>query len=107
MTTTLRDLLHSMNVLGQAGDIFVEGMDAVPVVPPIKFNPVGRLEFGRALQAKVEVDYRDDHFCGCYVCRDDRGLDEEAWILLTWLAGYNDDSHRVEKWFGGDDAQMI
>lgn len=38
MRTTLKDLIHAINVLGDDRDVFVDGQDAIAVCPPVRFT---------------------------------------------------------------------
>lgn len=105
MTTTLKDLLHAINITGDDRDVFVDGIDTIAVCPPVKFTPEGLLHFQKALEAKVEVEYGDDSHWGTYVS-DDESVDEQAWNLLASLAGYCSES-KFSKWFEGDSATII
>lgn len=106
MTTTLKDLLHAINITGDDRDVFVDGIDTIAVCPPVKFTPEGLQHFQKALEAKVEVEYRDDDHWGTYVSDADESVDEQAWNLLASLAGYCSES-KFSKWFEGDSATII
>lgn len=106
MTTTLQDLLHAINILGDDRDVFVDGQNAIAVCPPVKFTPEGMKHFRKALDATVEVEYKDDSHRDTYVSDDEDGINEEAWSLLTSLAGYCSESE-FNKWFEGDTAKII
>lgn len=97
MKTTLEDLLHAINVLGNDTDVFVDGHDAIAVCPPIKITPVGRKHFEQALTAEVEEGD---------VVDDDDKINDMAYDLLVSLAGYcyNDN---FEEWFCGKTAIEI
>lgn len=106
MTTTLKDLLHAINILGDDRDVTVDGIDAIAVCPPVKFTPEGLKHFRKALDATVEVEYKNDCHCDTYVSDADERVDEQAWNLLASLAGYCSES-KFSKWFEGDSAEMI
>lgn len=106
MTTTLKDLLHAINIFGDDRDVLVDGQDVIAICPPIKFTPEGLKHFRKALNASVEVEYQDDLHRDTYVSDDDEGVNEEVWNLLTSLAGYCPGC-RFDKWFEGDTAKMI
>ena len=106
MTTTLKDLLHAINILGDDRDVLVDGQDVIAVCPPIKFTPEGLEYFRKALNASVEVEYQDDLYRDTYVSDDEEGVNEEAWNLLASLAGHCL-SCRFYKWFEGDTAKMV
>ena len=106
MTTTLKDLLHAINILGEDRDVTVDGIDAIAVCPPVRFTPEGLKHFRKALGATVEVEYKNDCHCDTYVSDDDEDVNNEAWNLLTSLAGYCSES-KFNNWFEGDTAKMI
>lgn len=106
MKTTLRDLLHAINVLGDDRDVLVDGIDAIAVCPPVKITPAGLEYFKKALNAAVEVEYKNDEHRATYVSNSDEEIDAAAWGLLTSLAGYCADIY-FKKWFEGADAQII
>lgn len=106
MKTTLRDLLHAINVLGDDRDVLVDGIDAIAVCPPVKITAAGLEYFQKALNAVVEVEYKNDCHRATYVSNPDEEVDAAAWGLLTSLAGYCAD-HYFTKWFEGADAQII
>lgn len=106
MRTTLKDLLHAINILGDDRDIFVDGQDAIAVCPPIRFTHEGQNHFRIALEATVEVEYKNDSHLSTYVSDDEENVNEEAWILLASLAGFCSES-KFNKWFEGDTAELI
>lgn len=106
MNTTLKDLLHAINILGEDRDVVVDGQDVIAVCPPVKFTPEGLKHFHKALKATVEVEYKDDCHRDTYVSDEEEGVNEEAWNLLVSLAGYCDDS-KFQIWFEGEAAKMI
>lgn len=106
MKTTLRDLLHAINILGDDRDVVVDGIDIIAVCPPVKFTPQGLEHFQKALDANVEVEYKDDSHWGTYVSDTDEQIDEQAWNLLSSLAGYCAES-KFNKWFDGNTAVII
>lgn len=106
MKATLKDLLHAINILGDDRDVRVDGIDTIAVCPPVRFTPEGQKHFQKALNATVEVEYRNDYHLYTYVGDDDEDVDEEAWDLLTSLAGYCAHS-KYNKWFEGKDAEII
>lgn len=97
MRTDLKDLLHSINVLGEDTDVFVDGHSSIAVCPPVKLTEEGRKHFQQALTAGVEDGE---------VMDDDEAVNDMAWELLTTLAGfcYNDN---WDAWFGGETATEI
>lgn len=105
MQTTLKDLLHAINILGDDRDVFVDGIDAIAVCPPVKLTTAGLKHFKKALAATVEVEYKDDSHRDTYIS-DDEDVNEEAWELLTALAGYCSVDN-FNKWFEADTAKMI
>lgn len=104
--TTLRDLLHAINILGGDRDICVDGIDSIAVCPPIMMTPEGREYFAEALNAGVEVLYRYNEHYDTYVSSADEKTNEKAWELLASLAGYCPAS-KFPKWFEGETAEMI
>lgn len=106
MTTTLKDYLRAINIIGEDHDVYVDGIDAIAVCPPVKFTPKGLEHFKKALDAKVEVEYKDGSHCGTYVGDDDEQINEQVWTLLSSLAGYCAGS-KFEIWFEGDSAEII
>lgn len=106
MRTTLKDLLHAINILGDDHDVFVDSQDAIAVCPPVKFTDEGLKHFKKALGSTVEVEYKNDCHCNTYVSDDEEDANEEAWNLLASLAGYCADS-KFQIWFEGDAAKMI
>lgn len=107
MKTTLKDLLHAINILGDDRDVTVDGVDTIAVCPPVKITPEGQKHFQEALEATVRVDYKDDSHWGTYVSNDDEELDQKAWELLASLAGLYCDEDEYNKWFEADNAEMI
>ena len=106
MKTTLKDLLHAINILGDDRDVYVDGQDAIAVCPPIKITTEGLKHFQKAIEATVEVEYKNDCHYSTYVSEDDEKVNEEAWNLLASLAGYCAES-KFDKWFEGDTATLI
>ncbi len=106
MDTTLKDLLHAINILGEDRDVTVDGQDVIAVVPPVKFTPEGLKHFRKALDANVEVEYKNDCHRDTYVSDEEEDVNEEAWNLLASLAGYCADN-KFQIWFEGETAKMI
>lgn len=106
MKTTLRDLLHAINILGDDRDVYVDGIDGIAVCPPVELTPAGSKHFKKALDATVEVEYKDDCHRDTYVSDDEEDVNEKAWELLTSLAGYCSEDD-FNKWVEGDTAKMI
>lgn len=106
MNTTLKDLLHAINILGEDRDVTVDGQDVIAVCPPVKFTPEGLKHFHKALEATVEVEYKNDCHLDTYVSDEEEDVNEEAWNLLASLAGYCADS-KFQIWFEGETAKMI
>lgn len=103
MRTTLKELLHAINILGEDRDVLVDGIDSIAVCPPVRLTPAGRSYWHNALHATVVVD----HDRGCsYVSDANMAVDEQAFDLLSALAGYCG-SASFERWFEGDDAEII
>ena len=106
MNVTLKDLLHAINIIGEDVDVYVDGIDAIAVCPPVKFTPAGREHFKQALTANVVVEYSISRHKATYVCDDDEIIDDMAWNLLKSLAGYCGNSG-FNAWFEGEDAELI
>lgn len=106
MKTTLRELLHAINILGEDRDVTVDGEGGIAVCPPVELTPEGLERFHKALEATVEVEYENGRHCDTYVSDDDEDVNEEAWFLLTSLAGYCAYS-KFKLWFVGEAAKMI
>lgn len=106
MKTTLKDLLHAINILGDDRNVTVDGIDVIAVCPPVKFTSDGLEHFHKALGATVEVEYKNDSHRDTYVSDDDEDVNDEAWNLLASLAGYCSES-KFNNWFEGDTAKMI
>lgn len=106
LTSTLEELLHAVNLLGEDRDIHVDGIDAIAVCPPVKLTPKGRERFKDALSAKVMVLYGEYSCFGTYVSDDSDKTNREAYDLLESLAGYCLDSE-FSRWFEGPEATFI
>lgn len=104
MKTTLQEILHAVNIFGEDRDIAVDGTSTIAVCPPLMITPEGRQHFSQALAAPARVRYSSNGYClGLQISEDN---DEEAWQLLTALAGYcNNDKFKT--WFEGTTAQFI
>ena len=106
MKTTLQDLIHAINIIGEDQDVYVDGQGSIAVCPPVKLTPTGRKHFEKALNATVVVSFEYNDHKQTYVSDDDESIDEMAFELLCSLAGYcNADSY--DKWFEGKEAKMI
>lgn len=98
MKTTLKDLLHSINVLEEDIDVSVDGCGTIAVVAPVKLTPDGAKKFEKVLN--IECD-------GCLVGLHSREDEcEEAFNLLASLAGYCA-CEDYDKWFDGETAKEI
>lgn len=106
MKTTLKDLLHAINILGDDRDVTVDGVDTIAVCPPVKITPEGQKHFQEALEATVQVEYKEDSHWGTYVSNEDEEIDQKAWHFLASLAGYCDEDE-YNKWFEADNAEII
>lgn len=106
MNVTLEDLLHAINIIGDDRDVYVDGIDAIAVCPPVKLTPAGREHFKQALNATVVVEYKDDSHQDTYVSNDDEAIDEMAWELLKSLAGYCD-CDDFDQWVEAENAELI
>ncbi len=107
METTLKDLLHAINIIGDDFDVTVDGVDAIAVCPPVKITPEGQKYFKEALEATVQVEYHsDDSYWGTYVSNEDDEIDQKAWHFLTSLAGHCDEDD-YNKWFEAENAEII
>lgn len=107
METTLQDLLHAINILGDDRDVTVDGIDSIAVCPPVKLTPAGRKHFKQALTAKVVVCYaRNGQHQETFVSDSDEKIQEMAWKLLSALAGYcYVDGY--DAWFEGETATLL
>jgi len=106
METTLQDLLHAINIIGEDRDVYVDGFCQIDVCPPVKLTPAGRKHFEQALTANVEVIYNKDSYVDTFVSDADEKIDEMAYDLLKSLAGYcYVDGY--DQWFEGEDAELI
>lgn len=106
MNTTLQDLLHAINILGEDRDICVDGIDTIAVCPPVKITPMGREHFKEALSSNVIVEYTGQEHQDTYVSNDDEAADEKAWELLKSLAGYCN-ANNFDLWFEGENAEIL
>lgn len=106
MKTTLQDLLHAINILGDDRDVTVDGIDTIAVVSPVELTADGRAHFQQALKANVVVEYGEYGHKNTYVSDDDEGINEKAWDLLCSLAGYCPES-KFNKWFESEDAELV
>lgn len=98
MKTTLKDLLHSINVLEEDVDVIVDGLDAIAVCPPVKITPEGVKKFEKTLN--IECD-------SCLVGGNSSEEEcEEAWEFLASLAGYCE-CENYDKWFDGETSKVI
>lgn len=104
--TTLQDLLHSINLLGNDTDVCVDGFGSLAVCPPVKLTPAGRKQFKQALTANVFVEYVNDIHQNTCVSDDDAEIDEMVWNFLTSLAGYCY-ADGYDQWFEGEKAEII
>ena len=105
MKTTLKDLLHAINILGDDRDVTVDGVDTIAVCPPVRITPEGQKHFKEALEATVHVEYKYYHR-GTYVSNEDEEIDQKAWYFLASLAGYCDED-KYNKWFEADNTELI
>lgn len=87
-------------------DVAVDGIDDIAVCAPVKLTPEGMKHFEKALTAEVEVKYKDEEHESTFVSDDSEELDEEAWGLLTALAGFASEDN-FDRWFEGEDAELI
>lgn len=106
MNTTLEELLHAINILGEDRDVCVDGIDSIAVCPPVKLTPEGHNHFQQALTAEVVVEYEDYSHCGTYVSDADEKINEMAFDLLKALAGYCY-ADCYDQWFEGETAQLV
>ena len=105
--TTLHDLLAAINILGKPQEITVSGAaEAIEICPPIRLTAEGRKHFQQALQCNVTTTYTGGEHQETEVCDDDEAFNQMAWTLLSIL-----DRHyyrrTFDKWFDGDDAELI
>lgn len=106
MNTTLKDLLHAINILGYDSDVCVDGEDSICVVPPVKMTSAGLKHFEKALNAKVVVTYENDEHQYTFVSDDDESVNSDAFGLLASFAGYCGEAD-YKKWFEGTDSKLI
>ena len=109
MRVTLREYLHSLNVVNKDVDIFVDGHDVtIAICPPIKLTPEGESEFGYLLDNKdIYVDSDIDVVMSDN--EDDYKSDGNLWKVskfVIYLAGYCP-TYKFNKWFEGDDAKLV
>lgn len=104
--TTLEELLHAINILGEDRDVCVDGIDSIAVCPPVKLTPEGHNHFQQALTAEVVVEYQNDSHCGTYVSDADEKINEMAFDLLKALAGYCY-ADGYDQWFEGENAELV
>lgn len=105
MNTTLEDLLHAINVIGEDRDVLVDGADLIAVCPPVKLTAEGRKFFERELGATVISEYNEqDCHIDTYV--SDNRQNCRPYIFLLALAGYCD-SEDYELWFEGPTAEIL
>lgn len=103
--STLEDLLHAVNLLGEDRDILVDGYDIIAVCPPVRLTPEGREHFREALSAQVTVIYGEYCCLSTYVSDNPR-KERLAYSLLEALAGECLDSE-YSRWFEGPKARII
>ncbi len=106
INTTLEELLHAINLLGDDRDVTVDGIDSIAVCPPVKLTPAGRKHFEQALTANVVVEYKHDCHQDTYVSDADEKIEKMAWDLLSSLAGYCY-VDGFDQWFEGENAEII
>lgn len=109
METTVKDLLHAINVIGDDRDVFVDGIDSIAVCPPVKLTPEGLEHFKDALGARVLVEYGkgdNGRHEDTYISDTDERNDARAWNLLQALAGYCSVDN-FKRWFEGAGAKII
>lgn len=109
MRVTLRDYLHSLNVINKDVDIFVDGHDlAIAICPPIKLTPEGEAEFGGLLDNK-DIYVNSDIDVVMSDNENDYKPDGNLWKVskfVIYLAGYCP-TYKFNKWFEGDDAELV
>lgn len=106
MNTTLQELLHAINIVGECRIVAVDGIGRIAVCPPVKMTPAGREHFKQALSANVIVEYQNDSHQDTYVSDTDKKINEMAWDLLYSFAGFCfvDD---YDQWFEGENAELV
>lgn len=107
METTLQELLHALNIIGEDRYVLVEGFGRLTICPPVKLTPTGREYFKKALSATVISDY-DKYNCHLqtYVCDKSELKTATAYELLSALDG-NCSENMYHRWFGSEAASMI
>ena len=107
ITSTLRDLIHAINIIGDDTDIYTDGIDSIAVCPPVMLTPEGEKHFAAELNATVITEYSiQDTHQGTYInCPEDEA-DEAAYNFLAALGGYCKGSDH-KTWFTGQNAKII
>lgn len=110
----VRELLHYINCMEKDVDVYVDGIDGIAVCGgEIALTPAGMAEFGEVLEMEMDDYYivgSDDDYGDLqdYRVEDkgDGGRLQKAWEFLCSLAGYCS-CDNYDKWFKGDDAELI
>ena len=109
MKVTLREYLHSLNVVNKDVDIYIDGdVVEIAICPPIKLTPAGEEKWGNLLDNKdiyvdteismVMSDNEHDYESHGNLCEVEK--------FITYLAGFCPTS-KYDEWFDGDDAKLV
>lgn len=107
-TSTLKELLHAINLIGEDQDVLVDGYGTLAVCPPVRMTQAGKEHFAQALTAEVSAEYGKDGIEHqlTYVSDADDKICEMAYNLLQALAGYCY-ADGYDQWFEGETAEII
>ena len=107
ITSTLRELIHAINIIGDDTDIYTDGIDSIAVCPPVRLTPEGERRFAAELNATVITEYSiQDIHGGTFISCSDVEADEAAYNFLMALGGYCRESEH-KTWFTGQNAKII
>lgn len=106
-TITVREYLHSLNILEEDRDVYVDGIDGIAVVGgEIQLTPLGMKKFGPVLDMEMEgscIIGSDEDYD---LLDDGKGNLCLAWEFLSGMAGMCSCSD-YDAWFEGDDAELV
>lgn len=111
---TVRELIHYLNCTEEDRDIYVDGIDGIAVCGgEIALTPAGMEKFKTVLDMELNGDCiigtDDDYEALSKYQEEDEGRGGKlqlAWTFLAALAGYCS-CENYDKWFKGDDAELI